>query len=185
MVPTLVNTCSQRHSYVHQSWNGVSDWLTVFLCRVDAPTKMRVERWSFSFFELLSDLRGRDDFKIFLKKEFSGMYAYLICFSEPDLTTVNLGANHCVYLCADLILEHLWLGTDFKWRAKSIPASSHSVIHRSWYSQLPMSHVHNLLFGICRCMSITNSVFYHPFLALHPGTASLCSPEWDQINHHC
>ncbi|XP_071370611.1 regulator of G-protein signaling 9-like, partial [Centroberyx affinis] len=40
--------------------------------RVDVPTKMRVERWSFSFFELLSDLRGRDDFKVFLKKEFSG-----------------------------------------------------------------------------------------------------------------
>uniref|UniRef100_A0A667WR86 Regulator of G protein signaling 9a n=1 Tax=Myripristis murdjan TaxID=586833 RepID=A0A667WR86_9TELE len=40
--------------------------------RVDVPTKMRVERWSFSLFELLSDLRGRDDFKIFLKKEFSG-----------------------------------------------------------------------------------------------------------------
>uniref|UniRef100_A0A3Q3WJI6 Uncharacterized protein n=1 Tax=Mola mola TaxID=94237 RepID=A0A3Q3WJI6_MOLML len=39
---------------------------------IDVPTKMRVERWSFSFFELLNDLRGRDDFKIFLKKEFSG-----------------------------------------------------------------------------------------------------------------
>ncbi|KAF3845698.1 hypothetical protein F7725_002776 [Dissostichus mawsoni] len=40
--------------------------------QVEVPTKMRVERWSFSLFELLSDLRGRDDFKIFLKKEFSG-----------------------------------------------------------------------------------------------------------------
>ncbi|TKS92306.1 Regulator of G-protein signaling 9 [Collichthys lucidus] len=40
--------------------------------RVAVPTKMRVERWSFSLFELLSDLRGRDDFKVFLKKEFSG-----------------------------------------------------------------------------------------------------------------
>ncbi|XP_047199865.1 regulator of G-protein signaling 9a [Hippoglossus stenolepis] len=40
--------------------------------RVDPPTKMRVERWSFSLFELLTDLRGRDDFKVFLKKEFSG-----------------------------------------------------------------------------------------------------------------
>uniref|UniRef100_A0A8C6WFT1 Regulator of G protein signaling 9a n=1 Tax=Neogobius melanostomus TaxID=47308 RepID=A0A8C6WFT1_9GOBI len=40
--------------------------------RVETPTKMRVERWSFSLFELLTDLRGRDDFKIFLKKEFSG-----------------------------------------------------------------------------------------------------------------
>uniref|UniRef100_A0A8B9HCA1 Regulator of G protein signaling 9a n=1 Tax=Astyanax mexicanus TaxID=7994 RepID=A0A8B9HCA1_ASTMX len=39
---------------------------------VETPTKMRVERWSFSFFELLSDPRGRADFKVFLKKEFSG-----------------------------------------------------------------------------------------------------------------
>uniref|UniRef100_A0A9R1SDD9 Regulator of G protein signaling 9a n=2 Tax=Cyprinus carpio TaxID=7962 RepID=A0A9R1SDD9_CYPCA len=39
---------------------------------VEVPTKMRVERWSFSFYELLSDPRGRADFKVFLKKEFSG-----------------------------------------------------------------------------------------------------------------
>ncbi|XP_017570980.1 regulator of G-protein signaling 9a [Pygocentrus nattereri] len=39
---------------------------------VEIPTKMRVERWSFSFFELLNDPRGRTDFKVFLKKEFSG-----------------------------------------------------------------------------------------------------------------
>ncbi|XP_041857314.1 regulator of G-protein signaling 9a isoform X1 [Melanotaenia boesemani] len=45
---------------------------TLNMRRVDPPTKMRVERWSFSLFELLTDLRGRDDFKIFLKKEFSG-----------------------------------------------------------------------------------------------------------------
>uniref|UniRef100_A0A8C6W0V0 Regulator of G protein signaling 9b n=1 Tax=Nothobranchius furzeri TaxID=105023 RepID=A0A8C6W0V0_NOTFU len=39
---------------------------------VETPTKMRVERWTFSFKELLSDPRGRDDFRLFLKKEFSG-----------------------------------------------------------------------------------------------------------------
>ncbi|RXN31503.1 regulator of G- signaling 9-like protein [Labeo rohita] len=39
---------------------------------VEVPTKMRVERWSFSFYELLNDPRGRADFKVFLKKEFSG-----------------------------------------------------------------------------------------------------------------
>uniref|UniRef100_A0A3B3VXE0 Regulator of G protein signaling 9b n=1 Tax=Poecilia latipinna TaxID=48699 RepID=A0A3B3VXE0_9TELE len=39
---------------------------------VEIPTKMRVERWTFSFKELLSDPRGRDDFRLFLKKEFSG-----------------------------------------------------------------------------------------------------------------
>lgn len=39
---------------------------------VEIPTKMRVERWTFSFGELLSDPRGRNDFQLFLKKEFSG-----------------------------------------------------------------------------------------------------------------
>lgn len=51
--------------------------LTVCLCvclcgRVEIPTRMRVERWTFSFGELLSDPRGRNDFQLFLKKEFSG-----------------------------------------------------------------------------------------------------------------
>ncbi|KAK1877478.1 Regulator of G-protein signaling 9 [Dissostichus eleginoides] len=50
---------------------------TLNMRQVEVPTKMRVERWSFSLFELLSDLRGRDDFKIFLKKEFSGMGTFL------------------------------------------------------------------------------------------------------------
>uniref|UniRef100_A0A3Q3JN76 Regulator of G protein signaling 9b n=1 Tax=Monopterus albus TaxID=43700 RepID=A0A3Q3JN76_MONAL len=49
----------------------LSLWL--FVCNsVEIPTKMRVERWTFSFGELLSDPRGRDDFRLFLKKEFSG-----------------------------------------------------------------------------------------------------------------
>uniref|UniRef100_A0A3B3IEG9 Regulator of G-protein signaling 9 n=1 Tax=Oryzias latipes TaxID=8090 RepID=A0A3B3IEG9_ORYLA len=39
---------------------------------VEIPTKMRVERWTFNFSELLADPRGRDDFRLFLKKEFSG-----------------------------------------------------------------------------------------------------------------
>ncbi|KAG7506511.1 regulator of G-protein signaling 9-like isoform X1 [Solea senegalensis] len=42
------------------------------MTNVAIPTKMRVERWTFSFGELLSDPRGRDDFRLFLKKEFSG-----------------------------------------------------------------------------------------------------------------
>uniref|UniRef100_A0A8C5DWA4 Regulator of G-protein signaling 9-like n=1 Tax=Gouania willdenowi TaxID=441366 RepID=A0A8C5DWA4_GOUWI len=54
-------------------WQTDNDtYWTLNMRRVELPTKMRVERWSFSLFELLSDLRGRDDFKIFLKKEFSG-----------------------------------------------------------------------------------------------------------------
>ncbi|KAI4822666.1 hypothetical protein KUCAC02_008198 [Chaenocephalus aceratus] len=51
---------------------------TLNMRQVEVPTKMRVERWSFSLFELLSDLRGRDDFKVFLKKEFSVGKTFLV-----------------------------------------------------------------------------------------------------------
>ncbi|XP_064179209.1 regulator of G-protein signaling 9-like isoform X5 [Anguilla rostrata] len=56
-----------------------SPWLTddvtywdLNMPNVEIPTKMRVERWTFGFGELLSDPRGRADFRLFLKKEFSG-----------------------------------------------------------------------------------------------------------------
>ncbi|XP_051925607.1 regulator of G-protein signaling 9-like isoform X2 [Hippocampus zosterae] len=51
--------------------DDVTYW-TLNMPNVETPTKMRVERWTFSFGELLSDARGRDDFRRFLKKEFSG-----------------------------------------------------------------------------------------------------------------
>ncbi|KAL2297807.1 hypothetical protein Nmel_016372 [Mimus melanotis] len=39
---------------------------------VEVPTRMRVERWAFNFSELIRDPKGRQNFQIFLKKEFSG-----------------------------------------------------------------------------------------------------------------
>lgn len=42
------------------------------LCRVEIPTRMRVERWAFNFSELIRDPKGRQNFQLFLKKEFSG-----------------------------------------------------------------------------------------------------------------
>ncbi|XP_075889728.1 regulator of G-protein signaling 9-like isoform X2 [Nelusetta ayraudi] len=51
--------------------DDVTYW-TLNMPNVEIPTKMRVERWTFSFGELLSDPRGRNDFQLFLKKEFSG-----------------------------------------------------------------------------------------------------------------
>ncbi|KAA8581354.1 hypothetical protein FQN60_002935 [Etheostoma spectabile] len=51
--------------------DDVTYW-TLNMPYVEIPTKMRVERWTFSFAELLSDPRGRNDFRLFLKKEFSG-----------------------------------------------------------------------------------------------------------------
>ncbi|XP_031416630.1 regulator of G-protein signaling 9-like isoform X2 [Clupea harengus] len=57
---------------------GANPWLTddpaywdLNSLTIDNPTRMRVERWTFSFGELLSDPRGRDGFRLFLKKEFS------------------------------------------------------------------------------------------------------------------
>lgn len=56
-----------------ESVRWTSDTVVVCMCvSVEIPTKMRVERWTFSFSELLADPRGRDDFRLFLKKEFSG-----------------------------------------------------------------------------------------------------------------
>uniref|UniRef100_A0A8C2AP10 Regulator of G-protein signaling 9 n=1 Tax=Cyprinus carpio TaxID=7962 RepID=A0A8C2AP10_CYPCA len=51
--------------------DDVTYW-TLNMPNVEIPTKMRVERWTFSFGELLMDPRGRADFRLFLKKEFSG-----------------------------------------------------------------------------------------------------------------
>ncbi|XP_073516453.1 regulator of G-protein signaling 9 [Phyllobates terribilis] len=39
---------------------------------VEIPTKLRVERWTFNFSELIRDPKGRQSFQLFLKKEFSG-----------------------------------------------------------------------------------------------------------------
>lgn len=161
---------------LHQNTNGACGWLTIFVCRVDAPTKMRVERWSFSFFELLSDLRGRDDFKIFLKKEFSGMYALLFFFffllsltrcpsgktKGHKNSSNNLDTNYCGYLCADLILEPFWLMTDFKWRASLFlpPVILAYTGHDIANSQCLMVTTCCLVFW-CRCMIISN-----PFISI-------------------
>ncbi|KAJ7987809.1 hypothetical protein DPEC_G00330360 [Dallia pectoralis] len=51
--------------------DDVTYWM-LNMANVEIPSKMRVERWTFSFGELLSDPRGRADFTLFLKKEFSG-----------------------------------------------------------------------------------------------------------------
>ncbi|XP_075920759.1 uncharacterized protein LOC142923495 isoform X2 [Petromyzon marinus] len=54
---------------------GVYTWRVVctrVVLSVEVPTRLRVERWAFSFRELLRDPRGRREFQAFLKKEFSG-----------------------------------------------------------------------------------------------------------------
>jgi len=53
------------------------------LCRVEIPTRMRVERWAFNFSELIRDPKGRQNFQLFLRKEFSGGSAVSPSLSLP------------------------------------------------------------------------------------------------------
>ncbi|KAL0984082.1 hypothetical protein UPYG_G00136870 [Umbra pygmaea] len=64
----FLTPCLPSNSWVT---DDVTFWM-LNMTNVETPTKMRVERWTFSFGELLSDPRGRADFRLFLKKEFSG-----------------------------------------------------------------------------------------------------------------
>lgn len=65
-------------SVLHYKWaqhptSSITFLLFVrFLSRVPVPTRLRVERWSFSFMELLNDAMGRREFMTYLEKEFSG-----------------------------------------------------------------------------------------------------------------
>ncbi|XP_065805416.1 regulator of G-protein signaling 9 isoform X2 [Labrus bergylta] len=80
-IGALVKYCATYNShdpFLSRSFPS-NPWLTddatywtLNMPNVEMPTKMRVERWTFSFGELLSDPRGRNDFRLFLKKEFSG-----------------------------------------------------------------------------------------------------------------
>ncbi|XP_064858221.1 regulator of G-protein signaling 11-like, partial [Oncorhynchus nerka] len=56
--------------------DDTSHW-TINTDMVGTPTRLRVERWSFSFMELLNDSMGRREFMIYLEKEFS---AENLCF---------------------------------------------------------------------------------------------------------
>nr|XP_033818466.1 regulator of G-protein signaling 11 isoform X2 [Geotrypetes seraphini] len=58
--------------------DDITYW-TINIPMVPTPSKLRVERWGFSFMELLNDPRGRKEFLHFLEKEFS---AENLCFWE-------------------------------------------------------------------------------------------------------
>ncbi|KAF3858649.1 hypothetical protein F7725_011850 [Dissostichus mawsoni] len=62
---TLIDTCKRALGR-----NRVKS--SICLEGVPTPTRLRVERWSFSFMELLNDEMGRREFMTYLEKEFSG-----------------------------------------------------------------------------------------------------------------
>ncbi|XP_063742417.1 regulator of G-protein signaling 11 isoform X2 [Eleginops maclovinus] len=69
----------QNHDPIMQGCLPSNPWIsddsahwTMNLETVPTPTRLRVERWSFSFMELLNDEMGRREFMTYLEKEFSG-----------------------------------------------------------------------------------------------------------------
>uniref|UniRef100_A0A8C2XDT7 Regulator of G protein signaling 11 n=1 Tax=Cyclopterus lumpus TaxID=8103 RepID=A0A8C2XDT7_CYCLU len=75
------NKHGRTHTHTHTHANVVSAdelvWLVFFMSSVPTPTRLRVERWSFSFMELLKDIMGMREFMLYLEKEFS---AENLCF---------------------------------------------------------------------------------------------------------
>ncbi|XP_077955383.1 regulator of G-protein signaling 11 isoform X4 [Gasterosteus aculeatus] len=74
----------QNHDPIMQGCLPSNPWIsddtahwTMNLQIVPIPSRLRVERWSFSFMELLNDIMGRREFMIYLEKEFS---AENLCF---------------------------------------------------------------------------------------------------------
>ncbi|XP_056119550.1 regulator of G-protein signaling 11 isoform X1 [Rhinichthys klamathensis goyatoka] len=74
----------QPHDPIMQGCLPSNPWITddVMFWNMNSevvalPTKLRVERWSFSFMELLNDPMGRKEFLVYLEKEFS---AENLCF---------------------------------------------------------------------------------------------------------
>lgn len=64
--------------------------------RAAVPTKLRVERWSFSFMELLDDPLGRKEFMTYLEKEFSGicktqtvLFKIMYCMLKTQFEVLN------------------------------------------------------------------------------------------------
>lgn len=70
------------------------------LCRVEIPTRMRVERWAFNFSELIRDPKGRQNFQLFLKKEFSGEFLFPSAWgTQQDAAQLSRGTRRNPYLC--------------------------------------------------------------------------------------
>uniref|UniRef100_A0A8C2BK40 Regulator of G protein signaling 9a n=1 Tax=Cyprinus carpio TaxID=7962 RepID=A0A8C2BK40_CYPCA len=153
---------------------------------VEVPTKMRVERWSFSFYELLSDPRGRADFKVFLKKEFSGEnLAFWEAAEELKWGTAYL---IFIYFCRTFLAPGAprWINIDGRTMGLTVKGLEHphryvldaaqtnifmlmkkdtfyhylkSPVYRRKYRKKPFHLHHN--FFVYACLPIIHPLFYN------------------------
>ncbi|XP_037537457.1 regulator of G-protein signaling 11 [Nematolebias whitei] len=90
---------------------------------VPVPTRLRVESWSFSFMELLSDAMGRQEFMAYLEKEFS---AENLCFWEA-CEDIRHGENSKIPQKVEDVYKNFlapgaarWVNIDSKTMAKTL-----------------------------------------------------------------
>uniref|UniRef100_A0A7N9ANU9 Regulator of G protein signaling 11 n=1 Tax=Mastacembelus armatus TaxID=205130 RepID=A0A7N9ANU9_9TELE len=95
---------------------------------VPIPTRLRVERWSFSFMELLSDVMGRREFMSYLEKEFS---AENLCFWEACEDIRHGETSKLTEKVEEVYKNFLtpgatrWVNIDSKTMAKTLEAIKH------------------------------------------------------------
>ncbi len=68
---TLPHYSILRMKKKHFSHMAHKNDIYVFTFRAGPPTERQVKRWAFGLKEMLSDLRGYQEFEVFLQKEFS------------------------------------------------------------------------------------------------------------------
>uniref|UniRef100_A0A671UI70 Regulator of G protein signaling 11 n=1 Tax=Sparus aurata TaxID=8175 RepID=A0A671UI70_SPAAU len=95
---------------------------------VPTPTRLRVERWSFSFMELLEDSMGRREFMTYLEKEFS---AENLCFWQACEDVRHGESSRIVEKVEDIYKNFLapgaarWVNIDSKTMDKTLEGIRH------------------------------------------------------------
>ncbi|CAL8343959.1 unnamed protein product [Merluccius merluccius] len=96
--------------------------------KVSIPTRLRVERWSFSFMELLNDSMGRKEFMTYLEKEFS---AENLCFWQACEDIRHGETSKIVQKVEDVYRQFLapgaarWVNIDSKTMDKTLEGIKH------------------------------------------------------------
>ncbi|XP_053196852.1 regulator of G-protein signaling 9b [Scomber japonicus] len=118
---------------------------TLNMLTVEIPTRMRVEKWTFSFGELLADPRGRDDFRLFLKKEFSSEnLAFWEGCEDLKWGTASTMKEKAEYMYKTFLARGAprWINIDGKTREITVMALRHP--HR-YVLEPAQSHIYMLM----------------------------------------
>uniref|UniRef100_A0A8D3AIH0 Regulator of G protein signaling 11 n=1 Tax=Scophthalmus maximus TaxID=52904 RepID=A0A8D3AIH0_SCOMX len=108
--------------------DDTAHWTMNTEVRVPIPSRLRVERWSFSFMELLNDAMGRREFMTYLEKEFS---AENLCFWQA-CEDIRHGENSRIVEKVEEVYKNFlapgaarWVNIDSKTMDKTLKGIQH------------------------------------------------------------